>query len=286
MQKSVNDMSFEMFRGIIDRYECATEVHIIGSGEPLLSKDLYKMADYAASKKMTVKTFSNGTTISDNIDNLLNSRLNGITISINGHNSKEFERMTGMSGKIYNAICDAVSLLIKERNKRHSRLKVKTSFIVDKENYKFMPLMADLALEMGADHVFLCSFLPCPYGDLTAERRMLPAGKKIISEIRAMFRHYPDAARKKMTFPMLLDANSDINNCKTHFSQIRFDGDGNVSSCSMMLLNMTDLGKYQDAHIWNNGHFKKMRNVFLSHRKELLPEPCAVCPDNKGVHVI
>src|SRR3989338_4477033 len=90
VQERGRDITFEMFREIIDRFRNAAAVHIIGSGEPLLNGDFFKMVAYAAGKKMSVKTFSNGTTIEGNIARIMESRLDGITISINGHDPGEF----------------------------------------------------------------------------------------------------------------------------------------------------------------------------------------------------
>lgn len=284
-QQSIKDMDLARFKEIINRFKNAATVHIIGSGEPLLNKDFFKMVDYAALKKMTVKTFSNGTMIRKNIDNILNSALDGITISINGHNSEEFSRMTGMGPETYQEIYDSVRMLVEEKRRRSSSVKVKLSYIIDRHNYKFIPYMVDVSIALGADHSFFCNFLSAPYDGLRAEERSLMADKKVIDEMRAIFASYPAAIRRKLTPPLLVDRNMSENNCETHFSQIRFDGDGNVSSCSMMLLNMSGHGSYKDENVWNNAFFKDMRRAFLSKDNCRIPDPCKVCPDNKGIRI-
>ena len=285
IQKNVKDIEFEMFKDIIDRFKNATTVSIIGSGEPLLNKDFFKIVNYAAGKRMIVKTVSNGTTIENNIDNLLNSKLGGITISINGHDSKEFARMTGMDEAIYFKIYEGVKKLIEEKRRRNSALKIKSSFIIDRYNYKSIPAMINLAMGLGVDHIFLCNFLPCPYEGLRAEERVLMADDDAISEIKKVIESYPVERKKKITFPMLVARNLNKNCCEAHFSQIRFDGDGNVSSCSMMLLNMSNQGHYKEKYVWNNSFFRNMRRRFLSGDQKFIPDPCRVCPDNKGIYV-
>lgn len=285
-QKNANEMDIAMFKDVIDRFKNALNLNIIGSGEPLLNKDLFKMIDYAASRRMTVKTFSNGTTIRDNIDKIIGSALSGITISINGHTREEFNRMTGMDKKIYDEIYDAAKRLIEERNRKASPLKVKLSFIIDRYNYGSIPAMIDCFLRLGADHAFFCNFLPCPYGNLSAEERVLKNDDRIREELNAIFSGYPLSVRKRLTPPTLVDAKMDKNKCGTYFSQVRFDGDGNISSCSMMLLDMTGHGTYKDRDVWNNAFFRKARRVFLSGDGAYLSDPCKVCPDNKGVEII
>ena len=285
LQKSVKDMDFEMFKYIIDRFRNALSVHIIGSGEPLLNKDFFRMVDYAAARRMAVKTFSNGTVIKEHIDDILGSRLDGITISINGHDQKEFNRMTGMDESIYLKIYDAARLLVEEKRRRGSGVKVKLSFIIDRYNYKFIPGMIDVSLKIGADHAFFCNFLPSPYEGLNADERVLMAGDNVRNELRALFGSYPPGVRRRLTPPVLVDAKAPRNRCETHFSQIRFDGDGNISSCSMMLLDMSGHGNYKDADVWNNAFFRNMRKIYMSDDAGRLPDPCRVCPDNKGVKI-
>ena len=284
-QKNVKDIDFEMFEQIIERFKKATEVHIIGAGEPLLNKDFFRMADYAAKRKMRVKTFSNGTTVEHNIDKMLNSRLAGITISINGHNQEEFRRMTGMDGKIYSKIYAATKKLVLEKKKRKSKIMVKLSFIIDSHNYKYIPDMINLSRGLGVDHAFFCNFLPFPSDNFRANERMLMARDEVVNELNAMFGGLPRRIRKKITLPKLLDEKTGKNNCDTHFSQIRFDGDGNVSSCSMMLLDMTGHGNYRDIGLWNNEFFRGMRKMFIEGGVADIPGPCRVCPANKGVTV-
>jgi len=282
VQKAIRDIDFEMFKDIVNRFKKATTVHIIGSGEPLLNKDFFKMVDYAASRKMKVKTFSNGTTIGDLKKEILSSKLDGITISINGHNAEEFTRMTGMDKTVYQTIYDGVRALVEEKNKCNSSVKIKLSFIIDRYNYTAIPEMVKVGLELDADHIFFCNFLPAPFEGLRAEERVLTARPEIRDALTEIFRRYPPAIRKRLTPPVIVDAATRHNLCDIHFTQIRFDGDGNVSSCSMMLLNMSGNGTYKDDGLWNNDFFRDMRRAFISGEGRFIPEPCKSCPDNRG----
>ena len=143
--------------------------------------------------------------------------------------------------------------------------------------------MIDVSLGLGVDHAFFCNFLPCPYDGLTPSERVLMAEDTIINEIKAMVKDRPSWVRRKIALPTLVDSKMMSNQCVSHFSQIRFDGDGNVSSCSMMLLDMSGHGRFDDGGVWNNDFFKTMRRKFLAGGKSDLPEPCLVCPDNFGV---
>ena len=285
-QRNEKEIGIELFRKVIDRYKYAREVHIIGSGEPLLNADLFRMISYAAEKKMKVKTFSNGTELQKHVGEILSSGLDGITISLNGHNAREFSRMTGMSPEVYSRIYNGVKALIDEKRNVGSGVKVKLSFILDRYNYRDIPAMVNTGIGLGADHIFFCNFLPSPYEGLDASCRTLTKDEGIITELRGIFRRLPAAVRKKVTPPVLVDNGSAYNRCGSHFSQIRVDGDGNVSSCSMMLLNMTECASIEDPDAWNSAFFRRMRGIFMSGDLKDLPEPCKACPDNKGYQVI
>ena len=41
-QQPCKDMDFELFKEIVDRYKSALAVNLIGNGEPLFNKDLFK----------------------------------------------------------------------------------------------------------------------------------------------------------------------------------------------------------------------------------------------------
>jgi MoaA/NifB/PqqE/SkfB family radical SAM enzyme len=283
-QRGGKDMGIEMFKRIIDRYYMAMNVQIIGSGEPLLNKDFFAMVDYAAGKKMIVKTFSNGTTVARNIDRILNSKLDGITISLNGHNAQEYNRMTGMPEDVYREIYDAIKHLAEERDKRRSGIKIKVSHIIDKHNYAHIPEMIRISLDLGVDHTFFCNFLACPYDGFRAEERALEAEGVVVERTQGFINAIPARQRKKFDFPVLIDRHAAAFQCNSHFSQIRFDGSGDVSSCSMMLLNMRDKGKYPDADVWNGEFFRTMRRNFLSGDSKRLYEQCLWCPDNVGIY--
>lgn len=282
-QKTKTDMEFDMFRDIIDRFDKALSVHIIGSGEPLLNKDLFRMIEYAADKKTLVKTISNGTLLSqnDNIDKILSSKLEGITVSLNGHNNDEFSRMTGMEPRIYDEIYNNVKALIEKKKKVRSGVKVKLSFILDRENVKYVDAMVAASLKLGADHTFFCNFLPSRFDGFRPEERVL-FDDEHLPGLRAAYNKLNKGEKRKFTFPPLLGREKTVRECNTHFSQMRVDGKGNVSSCSMMLLNMEDKGKYYQKDVWNNGFFKLMRRKFMDSKEEL-PEPCYHCVSNYGV---
>lgn len=285
-QQSTKDMSFQTFKKIIDKFKESIIVQIIGAAEPLLNRDLFKMIDYAGSKKMKVKTFSNGVVVSDYIDEITNSKLNNITISINGHNKEEFHRMTGMPEDIYLKIYVGVKKLIEKKNKNASKVSVKLSFIIDRQNYKDISRMIGLSEELGVDGCLLCNFLPSPFDGFNPEERCIFSDdSEVINSIQGFKRNLTKRLRKKVSFPVFLDRACKKKKCNIHFYQIRIDGKEQASSCSTMLLNMNGNPHFLEKDIWNHTFFKSMRRKFLK-KNATLDWPCRFCPSNFGIDLL
>ena len=117
LQEPTKDINFELAKKVFDHYSKALTVQIIGSGEPLLNKDFFRIVEYAVLKKrMKVKTFSNGTILDRYIEKIITSPLDGLTISINTASAKDYERLTKMSPNFYPKILNNIQQLIKRRN--------------------------------------------------------------------------------------------------------------------------------------------------------------------------
>jgi MoaA/NifB/PqqE/SkfB family radical SAM enzyme len=272
------DIDFETFKQFVDRFKNATTVSLIGTGEPLLNKDFFKMARYAVfEKKMIVHTVSNGTIIGSKIDDILDCGLKSIEISVNGHNSGEFHRMTGQSERSFHVICNNINELVIKRDERESGLKISLSFILDRINYKDIIGMIGFAEKFNIDEATLHNFLPSPVPGFTAEERCLYADDEDVVDTISRLRQ--EDHKMKITLPVLIDKNRNRKYCSTYFRLLRIDGEGNVGGCAGQLLNLSGNGKFYDDDVWNNSHFQERRKMFLDAD---IPEltPCRDCCHN------
>ena len=90
-QKPTKDIDFELLKQVLARYKNALTVNLIGNGEPLLHKDLFMMIEYvSATMKMNVNSSSNGIMVGEYVEEIINSPLKHLNISMNGHNREEF----------------------------------------------------------------------------------------------------------------------------------------------------------------------------------------------------
>lgn len=283
-QKPCKDMNFELFKQILDRYKNAMAVNLIGNGEPLFNEDLFRMIEYA-SNEMKMYTFSgsNGIILGEYIEEIINSPLYEFIISINGHNSIEFNWMTGMPKKLFDIICENTIELVRQRNSKKSKLKILVSIILDKENYKYLKDMIYFVENLGVDGVLFFQFLPSRVKGFTAEERCLYSDDPDVLKVFTQANSLPSRIRKKVVLPPLLDRVMDTNkHCSVPFYNLSVDGDGNVGCCCCQLLDLSENGEfYYEEDAWNNTHFKEMRKKFIYEDLSLL-EPCRWCYNNTG----
>ncbi len=282
-QKPIKDMDFDLFKQILNRYKNAIKVYLIGNGEPLLNKDLFRMIEYASTvMKMNVDVSSNGIILREYIEEILNSPLKYFNVSVNGHNPEEFNRMTGMPPELFDVISNNTAELVKQKQAKGAKLKVSISIILDQGNYRDLNDMICFAENLGVDEVTFFHFLPSPAKGYTAEERCLFSDDSDVVEVFSAANSVRSRIRTTVMLPPLLEREMTSNKyCCLPFNSITVDGEGNVGGCSCQLLDNTGNGKFYDKDVWNNGYFQEMRKRFMDPEFPLL-EPCTWCYSNSG----
>lgn len=279
------DMSLNMFKRIVDHYKKAINISLVGSGEPLLNNEFIDMVRYAKQIGRTrVTTLSNGLLLENRIDDVLSSGLDAISISIKGHNREDFSRLTGADPVFFETIIKNTTRLAAMREKSHSRLQIYGSFILDKQNYRDIGNMIELARKIKLDKVKFDTFLPYPYCGYTVEERCITTGDTEI--IR--FLENVDYQTYGMTIrpPLVLNLNKAQRRlCRIPFTSLRVDSAGNIGACNIKLLNMENNGKFCDVNAWNNEYFRGIRRIFLEIHPEFIPEECLTCYEYAGTAV-
>jgi MoaA/NifB/PqqE/SkfB family radical SAM enzyme len=281
-QQPTKDIDFELFKQILDRYKNSLAVNLIGNGEPLLHKDLFRMIEYAAKvRKMYTYSSSNGLIVDQYIDRIIKSPLTGFTVSVNGHNAAEFHRMTGMPEKCFETIRENTVKLVQARNAKKSKLQISAGIILDKHNYTSLKDMIAFGGSLGVDNLLFFPFVPTPAPGFTAEERSLfsdmPEVVKAFAEAEAL----PKKPGLKISLPPLLERSMNGKFCSVPFYNIVFDGEGRAGGCSCQILNLTDNKKFGGEDVWNNAELQDFRRRFLDPAYPLL-EPCTWCYNNQG----
>lgn len=288
--RSTKDVDFALFKSFVNKFNKAWNISIIGSGEPLLNKDFFRMVDYSAKEmRMNVSTITNGMLLDEEmIEKIIRSGLSSISISVNGDDKEEFKRMTGMPKEVYKEkLKNIKSLIAKKRarerecarkRERNSGLVIRVGFIIDKENYKKMHSMIKLGEKLGVDTVVFYNFLPAPFPGFRAEERCLTTedtdAVNSIHNLKSNMRHNKYSVSVVLPIPLNFEKRG---GCTSHFSALRVDGDGNIGGCGAILLNLEKNGKWYDKDVWNNEYFRRMRGIYLDQKNDRRLEPCKVC---------
>lgn len=282
-QKPCRDMDFETYKQVLNKYNKALVVNLIGCGEPLLNKDFFQMVEYASkAMRMYVVAGTNGTLVGKYKQKIVISSLDKLMISINSHNTEDFIRLTGMSADNFGLIKNNTMELVKLRDAAANRkLKIWLSFILDNKNYLYLTEMINLAHRLGVDAALFLPFIPSPKDGFRAEERCLfsddPNVLKKFNQVKAA----QAGSKIKIILPRLLDREMlkqphKFRYCKVPFYVLTVDGEGNIGGCSCQLLDNSRNGKFYENDAWNNAYFQQLRSKFIDSNPALL-EPCAWC---------
>lgn len=275
------DMTLDLLRVILRRFPGALRAELIGVGEPLLNPHLFELIDECVKHKLIVDTVSNGLVLGAYAQDIVNSGLDRICVSVNGHTPQEFHRITGMLEAHHSQILKNVETLVRARSKRRAP-RIEVSFIVDQQNYRHMEEMVAVAEQLGVDGANLYNFLPNPYEGFTAAERCVYADDPGIQEevARLVCKQF----RCEVAWPPLLKhvgrSTGQRKICRWPFTLLQVDGNGNIGGCPTMLLSMHENGKVTDADAWNNSYFRDLRKRHLA--GDVL-EPCKSCSECVGI---
>ena len=144
-------LKFENFKYVFDQVNPAY-LNLTGIGEPFMNPDLFKIVKYAKQRNTMVKLDSNGTLLNkENIDKILDSKIDILSTSIDGTDKKSYEKIR--VGSNFDLIKKNIKALTAERNRRKSKTEVHMFFILQEDNIKNLPNFIRLAEELGVDYL-------------------------------------------------------------------------------------------------------------------------------------
>ena len=166
-----DELTTEEALDAIDKFDrLGVTVIAFSGGEPLVRKDIFKLASYAASKGIYVAMATNGTLITEKIAKKMKE--NGVSyvqISLDG-TKETHENFRGIEG-CYDRAVEGIRNCVKES------LFVNVSMTVTKYNYQDVPAVIDLCEKLGVDWFMHYNFVPTGRGreivkaDITPEQR-------------------------------------------------------------------------------------------------------------------
>ncbi len=144
-----NELTLDEIYSAIDQAATlgARKIIILGGGEPMLYKDLFKVIDYIQAKGITADLFTNGMLVTPEKANALYERRVSVVIKMNSRNPEIQDQLAGQAGA-FNAIDNGLkNLLAAGYPDEEHTLGVET--IVCRQNFDELPDLWIWARKLG-----------------------------------------------------------------------------------------------------------------------------------------
>lgn len=277
-------MTLETYKRVVDTFKDAANISIVGNGEPLLNRHFLDMVSYSKHvRRARVTTLTNGCFRQSQIDHLLTSGLDLISISLKGYDPRDYARMTKLSGHVFDTVVNNTRRLVERRTRVPSHLTIAASFILDKHNYKHIGAMLDLADSLGVDQVKFDPFIPPPMTRSGLGERCITTSNH--DAVQFLSRYAVTTHRCEVRRPVVLNPDMRHATCSSFFKVLRVGTEGHVSGCVVNRLGMESTEMFSERDVWNSTYFQSMRSRFMQEDHAALPSICKRCHQYCGVSV-
>ncbi|MBI3600766.1 MAG: radical SAM protein [Nitrospinae bacterium] len=170
MMTSREDLSTEEGLGLIDQIvEFSNPILVLSGGEPLFRKDIFEIAEYGIKKGLRLSLATNGTMIDkDMAKKIRDIGFARVSISFDGAKAETHDRFRSIPGSFKAAIEGLKNLI-------ELGISAQINTTIAKHNYKELPEILDLALELGVDALHTFLLVPVGCGVDIAEDQMVSA---------------------------------------------------------------------------------------------------------------
>lgn len=264
-------LSFEHFKKYFDPHiPFIFETYLHNWGESLINKEVYKMISYAQSNNVGTNLSSNFVIVQDDdIDNLINSNLEYLVISLDGTSQESYiqYRIRGD----YERVVENLSKLLRRRKELNRTTPfVEWQFIVMKQNEHEIAEAKQLADKLGVDKL---RFIPVgmPY----EFKNRLDIAQKWYPESRLNNSRSTNGSLQLVDEPK-------PGPCFYLYRSMVVNPDGGISPCCEVYKADRDFANLHDnlsvEEIWNNEKYISARGLFsLKHTQSTEKTVCESC---------
>jgi MoaA/NifB/PqqE/SkfB family radical SAM enzyme len=289
------DMSWELFRSIVDQVPDLVRAVLHGVGEPMLVPNLPRMVRYLKDRGIYVLFNTNGTVLSEgNGRALIAAELDELRVSLDASNREKFKAIRGKDyfGRIVRNVRAFRQL---QKREGHTRPQVSIWLTGLKETVKELPAFVKLAADIGVQEVYLQRLVFFDQSAVGKARPDQALFERLTREDAAYLSQAEDLARSLgITFsasgaasePGLslkrTDAGSPWSLCRRPWSLMYFTANGRALPCCIAPFSQHGYDNYTlgDAtqqtlrEIWNGSAYREFRRALLSDKP---PAACANC---------
>jgi MoaA/NifB/PqqE/SkfB family radical SAM enzyme len=149
------DMSWELFRRIVDQVPEVSRAVMHGVGEPMLVRNLPRMVRYLKDRGVYVLFNTNGTVLNEkNGRALVDAGLDELRVSLDASNAKSYLKVRGKD--YFNRILKNVKAFrAMQEREGHARPRVSAWLTGLKETVEELPAFVRIAAEIGVKEVYL-----------------------------------------------------------------------------------------------------------------------------------
>ena len=266
-----NEMSIEEKKSMLNQmYDMGINEILIGGGEPFIKKDFPDFVEACLEKEIITKVFSNGLLIDDDslIDRMSKWNLKYLSISIDGANDDEYEKVRGVRG------LETIRRNIK-KIKEKCNFTIAASITINPFNYDNAENLLALIHSMGFDRLKVRPVKPA--GNVMENRDVFLTAEQYSHFIRTTQKtwneKYSDSftldfswgdtrliynPKKKQVEPLDITYPYEGYGCFAGKVNIVFDAAGNAITCGFLPDNLTkseedNLRNKTIKEIWDSG---------------------------------
>jgi len=289
------DMSWDLFRSIVDQVPDLVRAVLHGVGEPMLVANLPRMVRYLKDRGTYVLFNTNGTVLSERSGRaLIAAELDELRVSLDASNRETFKAIRGRDyfGRIVRNVRAFREL---QEREGYTRPQVSAWLTGLKETVKELPAFVKLAAEIGVQEVYLQRLVFFDRSTIGKARPDQAMFERLTLEEATYLKQAEDLARSfGITFsasgaasePSLslkrTDDGSPWSLCRRPWSLMYFTANGRALPCCIAPFSQHGYDNYTLGNatqqtlreIWNGSLYREFRRALLSDKP---PASCANC---------
>ena len=289
------DMSWDLFKSIVDQIPALQRAVLHGVGEPMLVKNLPRMVRYLKDRGTYVLFNTNGTVLNErNGRALIEAELDELRVSLDAANAASFRAIRGKD--YFNRILKNVRAFraLQERE-GHEKPRVSAWLTGLRETIEELPEFVKVAAEIGVREVYLQRLVffnenaigharpdQALYEQMTRdESELIEQASALARSLGMTFSASGAASEPGMSLKRETDA-SPWSLCRRPWTVMYFTANGRALPCCIAPFSqrgyenytLGDATKQSLREIWNGPAYREFRDALLSNQP---PAACANC---------